>query len=75
MQKPGAAGRQGRRSKAGTGLQQAAFRGASGKRYFGAKDWYKKTTDKQNILNKNEQKLVDIIVTSFNSIASGANWI
>lgn len=31
-------------------------------RYFGAKDWYKGTTDKQNILNKNEQKLVDIIV-------------
>ena len=31
-------------------------------RYFGAKKWYKGTTDKQNILNKNEQKLVDIIV-------------
>lgn len=31
-------------------------------RYFGAKNWYKGTTDKQNILNKNEQKLVDIIV-------------
>ena len=31
-------------------------------RYYGAKKWYKGTTDKQNILNKNEQKLVDIIV-------------
>ena len=31
-------------------------------KYFGAKDWYRGTTDKQNILNKNEQKLVDIIV-------------
>ena len=31
-------------------------------KYFGAKKWYKGTTDKQNILNKNEQKLVDIIV-------------
>ena len=27
-----------------------------------AKGWYKGTTNKQNILNKNEQKLVDIIV-------------
>ena len=31
-------------------------------KYFGAKGWYKGTTNKQNILNKNEQKLVDIIV-------------
>ena len=31
-------------------------------KYFGAKDWYRGTTNKQNILNKNEQKLVDIIV-------------
>lgn len=30
-------------------------------KYFGAKEWYKGTTDKQNILTKNEQKLVDII--------------
>ena len=30
-------------------------------KYFGAKEWNKGTTDKQNILTKNEQKLVDII--------------
>jgi len=31
-------------------------------KYFGAKEWYKGTTNKQNILNRKEQKLVDIIV-------------
>ena len=31
-------------------------------KYFGAKNWYKGTTDKQNILTKDEQKLVDLIV-------------
>ena len=31
-------------------------------KYFGAKNWYKGTTNKQNILNRKEQKLVDIIV-------------
>ena len=40
-------------------------------KYFGAKDWYRGTTDKQNILNRKEQKLVDIIVKYEKSMKSG----
>jgi len=40
-------------------------------KYFGAKDWYKGTTDKQNILNRKEQKLVDIIVKYEKSMKAG----
>ena len=43
-------------------------------KYFGAKDWYKGTTDKQNILNKNEQKLVDIIVKYEKNGGSSNNY-
>ena len=40
-------------------------------KYFGAKDWYRGTTDKQNILNRKEQKLVDIIVKYEKSMKAG----
>ena len=40
-------------------------------KYFGAKNWYKGTTNKQNILNRKEQKLVDIIVKYEKSMKSG----
>ena len=40
-------------------------------KYFGAKEWYKGTTNKQNILNRKEQKLVDIIVKYEKSMKSG----
>ena len=40
-------------------------------KYFGAKNWYKGTTNKQNILNRKEQKLVDIIVKYEQSMKSG----
>lgn len=43
-------------------------------RYFGAKDWYKGTTSKQNILSKNEQKLVDIIVKYEKKGGSSSNY-
>ena len=39
-------------------------------KYFGAKNWYKGTTNKQNILNRKEQKLVDIIVKYEKSMKS-----
>ena len=40
-------------------------------KYFGAKEWYKGTTNKQNILNRKEQKLVDIIVKYEKSMKAG----
>ena len=40
-------------------------------KYFGAKNWYKGTTNKQNILNRKEQKLVDIIVKYEKAMKSG----
>ena len=40
-------------------------------KYFGAKNWYKGTTNKQNILNRKEQKLVDIIVKYEKSMKAG----
>ena len=40
-------------------------------KYFGAKEWYKGDTNKQNILNRKEQKLVDIIVKYEKSMKAG----
>ena len=40
-------------------------------KYFGSKNWYKGTTNKQNILNRKEQKLVDIIVKYEKAMKSG----
>ena len=40
-------------------------------KYFGAKNWYKGTTNKQNILSRKEQKLVDIIVKYEKSMKAG----